>query len=99
MSDFKQSFTTPHPPPPPPSAYTECKHFLVDASSGRYHFVGPKQQDFATLTELLKFYRYTHTHTHSATETHKSLKLCCLNPVKRCRHTHTEPLKHTVKSA
>jgi len=37
--------------------YTECKHFLIDASSGKYHFVGPKQQKFNRLPDLLKFYR------------------------------------------
>lgn len=40
------------------SAYTDCKHFLVDASSGKYCFVGPKQQKFNSLPELLRFYRY-----------------------------------------
>ena len=40
-----------------PPGYTECKHFLVDASSGKYHFVGPKQQKFKTLPELFRFYR------------------------------------------
>ncbi len=40
------------------TAYTDCKHFLVDTSSGLYHFVGPKQQKFRKLTELLNYYRY-----------------------------------------
>lgn len=48
-----------------PSAYTECKHFLVDTSSGLYTFVGPKQQKFKTLTELLKYYRYAAQITHA----------------------------------
>ncbi len=39
------------------AAYTVCKHFLVDASSGQYCFVGPKQQRFPTLVTLIKFYK------------------------------------------
>ena len=40
------------------TAYTICKHFLIDASSGLYHFVGPQQRQFNRLPDLLKFYRY-----------------------------------------
>ncbi len=40
------------------TAYTGVKHFLVDASiNGMYHFVGPKQQNFKSIPDLLSFYR------------------------------------------
>lgn len=37
--------------------YSACKHFLIDASSGEYCFMGPKQQSFRAITELLRFYK------------------------------------------
>lgn len=44
------------------AAYTGVKHFLVDAGiPEEYHFVGPKQQNFKSLPELLRFYRYVNT--------------------------------------
>ena len=40
------------------TAYTGVKHFLVDASTqGTYHFLGPKQQEFKSIPDLLNFYR------------------------------------------
>ena len=40
------------------TAYTGVKHFLVDASvEGVYHFLGPKQQAFKSIQDLLNFYR------------------------------------------
>lgn len=39
-------------------AYQASRHFLVDASSGQYSFLGPKQQTFKTLTSLLEYYKY-----------------------------------------
>ena len=41
------------------AAYTDVKHFLVDSSSsGKYQFLGPKQRQFNSLTDLMAFYRY-----------------------------------------
>lgn len=37
--------------------YEGSRHFLVDASSGKYHFLGPKQQKFTSLNKLLEYYK------------------------------------------
>ncbi len=45
----------------------------MDTSSGLYHFVGPKQQKFRKLTELLKYYRYSRMRVATSTIAHS----CC----------------------
>lgn len=37
--------------------YEGSRHFLVDASSGQYNFLGPKQLHFKTMTALLEYYK------------------------------------------
>ena len=40
-------------------AYAGVKHFVIDATiQDKYCFVGPKQQSFKTIPNLLNFYRY-----------------------------------------
>lgn len=40
------------------SAFEGSRHFLIDASSGKYNFLGPKQLQFKTMSALLEYYKY-----------------------------------------
>lgn len=39
------------------AVFEGSRHFLVDAGSGQYSFLGPKQQRFKTLSALLEYYK------------------------------------------